>query len=318
MSSGGEVYTKVYPEDHISIMMDLKERRAVRVLGPDAAKFLQGLLTNDVDQVQIGCATFAGLLSPQGKVLFECQVAPVKHGFVLDVARSMAGDLARRLSMYKLRANVEIDDASEVSSVGVIWVPGIADSGPRPAKHSEGMCTSFVDARHSELGVRIVWANTIPGLPDLPIPPLSPGTSSQCPTYHAHRIALGVPEGGKDYLFGELFPHEAMFDQLNGVSFTKGCYVGQEIVTRMQHRGTARSRFLMVAAEGPLPERGTEVLADDKPIGAMGSSVGPNGLALIRLDRLADAYKESRPITTGGAPITLTKPPYASFEVPTP
>ena len=321
MSSGVEVFTKVDPEDHMTfgktILMTLNERGAVRVLGPDAAKFLQGLLTNDVDQVQIGFATFAGLLSPQGKVLFECQVAPVEHGFVLEVARSMAGDLARRLSMYKLRANVEIEDASEMSFVSVMWEPGISDSGPSTKKHASSGY-GFVDARHSELGRRMVWVHTIPGTLDFPHVSLFPGTSGQNLTYHAHRISLGVPECGKDYLPGELFPHEAMFDQLNGVSFTKGCYVGQEIVARMQHRGTARSRFLMVAAGGPLPEQGTEVLAADRPIGQMGSSVGGNGLALIRLDRLGDAYKESKPITVGGVPITLAKPPYATFEVPTP
>jgi tRNA-modifying protein YgfZ len=314
MSSGGKVYTAVFPEDDITISMTLHERGAVRVLGPDATKFLQGLLTNDVDQVQVGAATFAGLLSPQGKVLFECQVAAVENGFVLDVARSIAGDLARRLSLYKLRSNVEIADASEASTVVLMWQPGASDYDPGPVKHSAAMATRYVDPRHAELGVRIVWG----AMPGMPFPLQPPRTSGHGSTYHAHRIALGVPEGGKDYLFGELFPHEAMFDQLNGVSFTKGCYVGQEIVARMQHRGTARSRFLMVAAAGPLPVRGTEVLAGDKPIGQMGSSVGTNGLALIRLDRLGDAYKEGKPITTGGLAITLTKPPYATFEVPTP
>jgi len=315
MSSGGEVYTKVYPEDHITISMTLHERGAVRVLGPDAAKFLQGLLTNDVDQVQIGAATFAGLLSPQGKVLFECQVAPVENGFILDVARSIAGDLTRRLSVYRLRANVEIEDASEASTVVLMWEPGLSEYVPGPLKHSASIATRYVDARHSELGARVVWGAAMPGPPHYF---KQPRTSSQGPTYHAHRISLGVPEGGKDYAFGELFPHEAMFDQLNGVSFTKGCYVGQEIVARMQHRGTARSRFLIVDADAPLPPMGTPVLVGDKPLGQMGSNAGTQGLALIRLDRLADAYTAGSAITTGGVPIRLTKPTYATFEVPSP
>jgi tRNA-modifying protein YgfZ len=271
------------------------DRTVVRVSGTDARAFLNGLITNDVTSLEHQQSVFAGLLSPQGKVLFEFIVVADDETLLLDVETSVAAALAQRLSIYKLRSKVTIEaPARQMVCAGVgdaseWWAPGEA--------------VVYRDPRLVALGWRAIpsvmnWR--VGGLGD------------------AHRISLGVPEGGKDYLFGELFPHEAMFDQLHGVSFTKGCYVGQEIVARMQHRGTARSRFLMLAAAGPLPERGTEVLAGDKPIGAMGSSVGPNGLALIRLDRLGDAYNERKPITTGAVAITLTKPPYATFEVPTP
>ena len=248
----------------------LDDRAVVRVSGPDAAAFLQGLITNDMALLESQPAIFAGLLSPQGKALFEFLIAKLGDGFGLAVASSAASGLANRLAMYKLRAKVEIG-----AGVAQAWPPGTND-------------------------------------------PRLPGLEGAATGYNTHRISLGVPEGGKDYAFGELFPHEAMFDQLNGVSFSKGCYVGQEIVARMQHRGTARSRFLIVDADAPLPPMGTPVLAGDKPLGQIGSNAGKQGLALIRLDRLADAYAAKAPITTGGVSIRLSKPAYATFEVPTP
>ena len=272
----------------------LDDRAVIRVGGPDAASFLQGLITNDMALLDTQPAIFAGLLSPQGKVLFEFLVVKKPDGFLMDVARSAAENLTKRMAMYKLRAKVEIAPLDLI-----VASTDIDGQGASP------LSVSFRDPRFGELMPRR-------------ISPLEIGFDDQLRDYDAHRIALGVPEGGKDYLFGELFPHEAMFDQLNGVSFTKGCYVGQEIVSRMQHRGTARSRFLMVTGEAPLPERGAQLLAGDKPIGEMGSSVGHNGLALVRLDRLGDAYKDGRPISIGGVAVTLTKPPYATFEVPTP
>ena len=287
----------------------LDHRAVVRVSGADAGAFLQGLITNEMGLLEKQRALFAGLLSPQGKVLFEFLLAKAADGaFLLDVAYSSVEDLAKRLTLYKLRARVEIADVTSQLQPMALWGSGAHSMGETVGTES------FVDPRRPLLGFCILAERRF----SKDIASATTAGDAKPEDYHAHRISLGVPEGGKDYLFGELFPHEAMFDQLHGVSFTKGCYVGQEIVARMQHRGTARSRFLMVAAAGPLPERGTEVLAGDKPIGQMGSSVGGNGLALIRLDRLGDAYKEGKPITVGGVPITLAKPPYAKFEVPTP
>jgi len=163
--------------------------------------------------------------------------------------------------------------------------------------------------------VEIVLAREIRPLAPNPDPRLR-DFGSTISTYDAHRISLGVPEGGKDYAFGELFPHEAMFDQLNGVSFSKGCYVGQEVVSRMQHRGTARSRFLIVTGNGPLPPRGAEVNAGAALLGQMGSSIGAQGLALIRLDRLAEAYAAGQAVVAAGVRLTLGKPPHATFAVP--
>jgi tRNA-modifying protein YgfZ len=284
----------------------------LRIEGSDSGTFLQELLTNDIALLNQQRAIFSGLLSPQGKLLFEFMVIKTEDGFFLHVASERLAALTEQLNKYKLRSKIAIERVSFDSSY-TVWPYEAGENlhiKPLFPQTSVNSCR-FPDPRYGSLG----WRWFVDG---------NEGSAFwthgglERSDYDAHRISLGVPECGKDYLSGELFPHEAMFDQLNGVSFTKGCYVGQEIVSRMQHRGTARSRFLMVAGTAPLPERGTEVLAGDRPIGAMGSSVGGNGLALIRLDRLGDAYKEGKPITIGGMSITLTKPPYATFEVPPP
>jgi folate-binding protein YgfZ len=128
-------------------------------------------------------------------------------------------------------------------------------------------------------------------------------------SYHAHRIALGVPEAGKDYPLGDTFPHEANLDALGSVSFTKGCFVGQEVVSRMQHRGTARKRIVIVEGDGPL-EHGSEILAGPAAIGTIGSVAGGQGLALLRLDRAQEAVAKGEPLTAGGARITTRLPDY--------
>jgi folate-binding protein YgfZ len=136
--------------------------------------------------------------------------------------------------------------------------------------------------------------------------------------YTAFRIGLGVPEGGRDYGFGDAFPHEALFDQLNGVDFKKGCYVGQEVVSRMEHRGTARKRIVPVEGDAPLPASGTSVEADGVPIGTLGSVSGASGLALIRLDRAEEALAGGKGLTAGGIKLALRRPAFASFKIPAP
>jgi hypothetical protein len=130
------------------------------------------------------------------------------------------------------------------------------------------------------------------------------------------RIKLGVPESGRDYGLGDTFPHEALFDQLNGVDFKKGCFVGQEVVARMQYRGTTRKRVVPVEGDAPL-QTGIEVKAGDLPIGPIGSVDGALGLALLRLDRAEEAASKDMPLMAGDVTITLHRPAFAQFEVPT-
>lgn len=264
----------------------LPDRGIVSVTGADARTFLDNMITNELGGLGEGRALFTGLLSPQGKVLFDFFVTQAEGGYRLDVARDKTAELVKRLSMYKLRADVVIADLSVDGVVFALWGADAHSFGQR----------SFVDPRHIALGLR-VYSTQAHSLDDAKA---TNGFDATPEAFHAHRIALGVPEGGHDFAYGEVFPHEALMDQLNGVSFTKGCYVGQEIVARMEHRGTARKRFVRVTGVAPLPPRGTDVLAAEVPIGAMGSSEGTQGLALMRLDRVAEFAAKGVGLSVGG------------------
>lgn len=265
----------------------LTDRGIVSVTGPDAEKLLQGLVTNDLSPVRPGEAAFAGLLSPQGKIQFDFLAVRTVDGFLLDVLREKAADLAKRLVLYRLRSKVEIEFRPELAVV-------VGDETPDTAS------AHYVDPRLAGLGSRAIVA-------------AGSAHAGDEAAYHAYRIALGVPEGGRDYAFGDAFPHEALFDQLHGVSFSKGCYVGQEIVSRMEHRGTARKRIVQAEAAQPLPPDAIEVVAGDVVIGMLGSRAGAQGLALVRLDRAAEFKSKGIALTVAGTPITLRKPAFASF-----
>ncbi len=281
----------------------LSDRGVVRVAGEDAKSFLDGLVTCDIDRVTPDAPRFGALLTPQGKILFDFIVfqAPEEAGggYCLDVLKAYAGDLAKRLGFYRLRAKVQIDDRSDGLAVVVGW--GDAPLPPEDA----GLIAP--DPRLPELGWRAIvaasdaheWAGVPPD------------------AYDAHRIALGVPEGGRDFLFGDAFPHEAVMDQLRGVDFDKGCYVGQEVVSRMQHRGTARTRLVpAIYPGGAVPEAGVDVTAGDRALGKTGTAAQGRGLLMIRLDRAADALAAGTEIAAGGVPATLAKPDWARFAFP--
>jgi folate-binding protein YgfZ len=278
----------------------LRDRGVVRIAGADARKFLQGVVTGDINKVQGSTAIHAGLLSPQGKILFDFFVAGANSGFLLDVAQDRAEELAKRLGFYRLRAEVEIGAAPSLK-VAAAW-----GGPPRPPQGA----VVYADPRLPDLGFRILMPAGS-NLAEL--------GCAEAPeeAYHAMRIGLGVPEGGRDYVFGETFPHEALFDQLNGVDFAKGCFVGQEVVSRMQHRGTARKRVVPVEGDGPLPAPGTGIEAGGQPIGTLGSVSGASGLALIRLDRAEEALSRGTPLTAGEAKVRLRAPSFARFAVPT-
>jgi folate-binding protein YgfZ len=167
----------------------------------------------------------------------------------------------------------------------------------------------YADPRLAELGVRALLPKGL----DAAVLGCEAAPEAD---YHTFRISQGVPEGGRDFAFGEAFPHEALLDQLNGVDFTKGCYVGQEVVSRMEHRGTARRRIVPVEGGAALPVSGTSVEADGLPIGTLGSVSGISGLALIRLDRAEEALARGKTLTAGGIKITLRRPSFARFAVP--
>jgi folate-binding protein YgfZ len=275
----------------------LPERAVIRVSGTAAASFLQGLITNNVDKATEGRGTHAGLLSPQGKVLFDFFVIAEGGSFLLDVAKDQAAALVQRLGFYKLRAAVEI---APEPGLGVAACWGDAPQLPPGV-------IAYADPRLPELGLRLI-APSDADLSGLGCAAASGGD------YQALRVALGVPEGGRDYTFGDAFPHEAMFDQLDGVDFHKGCFVGQEVVSRMEHRGTARKRIVGVEGEGALPAPGAEIRAGETPIGLLGSVSGVSGLALLRLDRAEAAKARGDRLHAGDIAVALRIPTWARFK----
>ncbi|MGZ8401160.1 MAG: CAF17-like 4Fe-4S cluster assembly/insertion protein YgfZ [Methyloceanibacter sp.] len=277
----------------------LASRVVLRVGGADARKFLQGLITNDTGKAQGTNAIHAGLLSPQGKILFDFFVVEDGDGFLIDVAKDKASELVQRLNFYRLRAQVEIAEEPALA-VAAGW-------GTTPGPHQGAIL--YADPKLAALGVRMLLPKGT-SLAELGCDPAAEAD------YHAFRISQGVPEGGRDYAFGEAFPHEALFDQLNGVDFAKGCYVGQEVVSRMEHRGTVRKRIVPVEGGAPLPASGTNLEADGVPIGTLGSVSGKFGLAMIRLDRAEAAVVGGNTLTAGGVKIALRRPSFARFAVP--
>ena len=207
-----------------------------------------------------------------------------------------------KLTFYRLRAKLGIEDLSDKLGVMAAWDgTGTTECG-----------LLYPDPRLPALGLRCI----------LPPDSLADATAELGATlvdaavYEAHRIALGVPRGGFDFIYGDAFPHETDMDQFGGVDFAKGCYIGQEVVSRVEHRGMARTRIVPVAYDGFAPDAGMPVMAGDKNVGTLGSTAGGRGLAMLRLDRVEDALTAGTPLTAGGVPLRIVKPEWARFAFP--
>ena len=281
----------------------LPNRGAVSLTGADARKLLQGLITNDMEKLQNpGEALHAGLLTPQGKILFAFFVIVSGDGFLLETEREQAAALAKRLTFYKLRATVNIEDVSERVATATAWSESEAIKGEQLP--SGGI--AYRDPRHLSLGWRIVT----------PVDAL-PATTATPADYHAHRIALGVPDAQLDYWLGDTYPHEANFDLFHGADFAKGCFVGQEVVARMQHKTIVRKRVVPVEASSDLPADHPDVMMGTVTIGRLGSVSHRNGLVLIRLDRAVEGLDKGEPITAAGITLTLDDEAVMTFRAAT-
>jgi folate-binding protein YgfZ len=287
-----------------SYMTLLPDRGLIEVGGPDACVFLHGLLTNDIENARPGDAVFAGLLTPQGKILFDFLVfVRDRQTYWIDCFRDQAGYLTKKLSLYKLRSRIAISDRSEDFAVGALW-------GDAPGEGRRAFLATFTDPRYAPLGERFLIAHEHQHEEGLAASVVGDAA------YHSHRIALAIPQGGLDYAYGEAFPHEACYDDLHGVDFKKGCYVGQEVVSRMHHKGIAKTRIVGVDARAPLEGGGVEISADGTPVGQLGSIDGTKGIAMVRLDRVEDAVRQGIPLLVGDVALTVRRPPWASYEVP--
>ena len=261
---------------------ELTSRALVGVTGPDWRVFLQGLLSNDVETLAPGQLRFAGLLTPQGRLLFDLFVIGGEDGCRLDVAAARAEALVERLSIYRLRAKVEIAPAHGV--VCVLWG---TDQDP------EGW---MADPRLPELGFRAVGQ---------PPPPGAAGLDEHA--YDGFRLSLGAPDAARDTTPDKTYPIEADMDLLNGIDFKKGCFVGQETTSRMKRRGGVRSRMLPIEFEGPPPPFGAEVLAGELRAGEVLTGREGRAMALLRLDRI-----EGAELSVGGRPVRVRAPAWIS------
>ncbi|BAM91460.1 putative glycine cleavage T protein [Bradyrhizobium oligotrophicum S58] len=277
----------------------LDDRGVVQVSGDDARKFLNGLFTTDVGKLHPGEARFGALLTPQGKIIVDFLVAQLPsteagERFVLDCPRALAQALTDKLNLYKLRAKVAVANLSDQLGVSALWDGAVGTA----------IEASFIDPRHESLGTRVI-------APQAALADIAARLGAEIvdsTVYEAHRIECSVPRGGLDFMYGDAFPHETNMDRLHGVDIGKGCYVGQEVVSRMHHRGTTRTRSAQVLLEGASPEPGTPITAGDKTIGTMGSAAQHKGMALLRIDRAAEAIEAGTPLTAGGLVLSIADP----------
>lgn len=256
-------------------LLNLDHRAILRLKGPDARSFLQGLVTNDVMPVTAGKAVYAAMLTPQGKYMYDMIIMADGDDLLLDIEAERKTDLMRRLMMYKLRADVAITDETDLG----VWV-----SLEQPSANG----VSVPDPRDAMLGWRLVTAEK----PDAP--------ALERDTYEQARLRLGVPDGSRDMEIEKYFWLETAAERLNGVSFTKGCYVGQELTARMKHRTNLKKMLRPVRVEGGAPEEGAVIeTVEGKAAGTVRTSNGEFSLVYFRL------VHEAATLTCDGKPVIL-------------
>jgi folate-binding protein YgfZ len=286
----------------------LDDRGVLAVSGPDHRTFLQGLVSNDVEKVGPERVLYAALLTAQGKYLHDFMMAEVDGVIWLDAEAAHLGGLIRRLAVYRLRARAELDEKPHLAVAAIFGDGALAATGltgEPGAAQPFGSGVIFVDPRLAALGARCI-------LPRADIRQVLRETGlseAGFPTYDRRRLALGVPDGSRDLTPEKSILLEAGFDELNGVDWLKGCYIGQELTARTKYRGLVKRRLMPVEVDGPTPAPGTTVTADGREVGEMRSSRDELGLALLRIEPIV----EGKPLESGGATIRATKPGWMRF-----
>lgn len=287
----------------------LEDRGVLAVSGPDRRVFLQGLVSNDVERIADDRALYAALLTAQGKYLHDFIMVEQGEAIWLDAERARLADLKRRLSIYRLRAKVEIAERPELALAaafgdGALAALGLADA-PGMAR-PRGAGVALVDPRLVELGARVVMPRD-----DVRQALVALGfAESDAASYDRHRLSLGIPDGSRDLLPDKSILLESGFDELHGVDWQKGCYVGQELTARTKYRGLIKKRLFPVHIDGPMPPPGTIVTLDGKDAGEMRSARDGLGLALLRLDAVAVNCS----LSAGAASLTRLRPDWMRIE----
>ncbi len=294
----------------------LDHRGLLRIGGADRVDFLQGIVSNDVARVSSDRTVWSAFLTPQGKFLHEFFQAAQGDTFLLDCEAERRADLARRLKLYKLRSQVTVEDASEDHVIAALFgadaLAKLGLPGEPGATIPFGGGLAFVDPRLARLGARAILPK------DGAAAALAEAgfTEATLEDYDRLRIAAGAPDGSRDMEVERSILLENGFDELHGVDWDKGCFMGQELTARTKYRALIKKRLLPVEIEGPLPEAGSAVTRDGKNAGVLRSVVAGEGntalgLALLRLDSLGDRY--DAPLMAGDAKVTARKPDWAEF-----
>lgn len=299
--------------DNIFPTATLLPGRAVLALtGEGIPAFLQGLVSNDTALLAADRAIYAALLTPQGKFLHELIIAQADGTVLVDTEAARLPDLQRRLTMYRLRAKIEIRPAADLCVAVAFGETAAAALGLAPvagaARPLEGG-VALVDPRLPALGVRLLAPRLVI---EAVLGQAGIILSEAEVAYDRHRLLLGVPDGSRDIAVDKGFLLESNFEELNGVSFTKGCYVGQELTARTKHRATIRKRLFRVdfdpAAVPPAPD--TPVMLGGRDAGTMRSATAGTGIALLRLEDVEKAAAEGLSLTVGDVAVTPVKPAF--------
>src|SRR5882724_800298 len=285
-----------------------EQRGLVAISGDDRAAFLQGLVSNDVSRVSAERTIYAVLLTPQGRFLHDFFIAAIGDTLYLDCEAQRRDDLRRRLSIYRLRSKVILADATVEFAVALLYGADLRErlglnDEPGAAKPWEGGVV-YIDPRLPALGARTILPR-VQAAEILARAGVAPGNAVD---YDRLRLSLGVPDGSRDLPVEKAILLENGFDELNGIDWQKGCYMGQELTARTRYRGLVRKRLLPVEIDGPLPAPGTPVMAGDKEAGEMRSGIDGLGLALLRLEHL-----DAAPLMAGSSRLRPRTPDWMAL-----